>query len=377
MNRSTPGLRVLALGAVLLGFACEDKKSSSETPRPEVDAGQDKYATADPKLTKALQAAAALDGGAENGPPPAGVFAAGAADQRHPKGVPTKIDLINDGGEPRIALAPSMEALTDAAHLSSSYGPAVLEMAMQMGPRTAAPTIDFGIMLAPAKKDEGGNDWLVADVRKASPAKEQLGQLPAGTDKEIASLEGTRVRIHLTPDGRASELELQLGKAARPELGRLAQNAAEALVVATVPLPTKPVGVGAQWFAESRLPLAGIDTVAYRAFRVKSIDGDRVRLALDIKAYATSGDVQLPGVPKGATLEQFDAEGQGELEIVRRDPVARKYDVQERVIMIFQAPGAAQAPTPPGQPQGNMLTAQLQSQATFARGEDLRAAMRP
>jgi hypothetical protein len=169
---------------------------------------------------------------------------------------------------------------------------------------------------------------------------------------------------------------MQLGKASKPELERLAQNAAEALVFATIPLPPKPVGVGAQWIAETRMPLSGLDVIAYRAYRVKSIDGDRVHLTLDVKAYAAGKDVTLTGIPKGATLEQFDGVAKGELELVRGESLARKSDVQQQVVMIFSGPGGAQPPQQPGAPPGNMMTAQLQSQATLVRGDDLRTALK-
>jgi hypothetical protein len=138
-----------------------------------------------------------------------------------------------------------------------------------------------------------------------------------------------------------------------------------------VPLPPQPVGVGAQWIAETRMPLSGLDVLAYRAYRVKEIDGDRLHLTQDVKAYAAGRDVQLQGVPKGATLEQFDAQSGGELDLVRGESLARKSVVQQRVIMVFQAPGGPQTPTATGQ-MGNMLTAQLQSKATLVRGEDVR-----
>jgi hypothetical protein len=248
-----------------------------------------------------------------------------------------------------------------------------------MGQRVAMPTIDLVLALGPAKRDEGGADWLVTEFKRASPAKDQLGQLPAGTDKEIASLEGTQVRMKVTTDGRESSVLVTLGKGTHSELDRLAQSAAEALVFATVPLPTKPVGVGAQWIAETRMPLSGVDVIAYRAYRVKSVAGNRVHLTLDVKSYATSTDVLLPGIPKGATLEQFDAEGQGEMELARGEALARMSDVQQRVVMVFATAGSLPPSSQPSQSAkqaGNMLTAQLQGQATLVRGEDMRAAMR-
>ena len=361
MVRTISALLVLGLGGLCTG--CEEKKPSSEALR--VDAGSpDKYATADPKLANALQAAASASA-SPNGPPPEGIFEEGAADRRHPAGVPTKVDLISEGSAPRINLT-TADASGDPR--TRTFGRARMETLIQSGPRNAV-VVDFDWVLGPAKKDEGGLDWTVAEIKKAAPSEQQLGQLPPGTDKDVASLDGSLIRIKMTADGRESELQVQLSKSARPELARFTMNAAEALLFATVPVPPKPVGVGAQWIAETRMPLSGLDVIAYRAYRVKEIDGDRVHLTLNVKAYAASTDVKLQGVPKGATLQQFDAQSQGELELVRGEVMARKSDVQQHAVMVFQAPGAAGAPSQPG---GNMLTAQVQSQATFVRGDDLR-----
>jgi hypothetical protein len=375
-------------GAALLGVACDDKKTQ---PAAILEAGvADKYATADPRLEKALQAAASASPPSENGPPADGIFAPGVADKRHPKGDPTKVDILNEGAEPRVDLgggaSPGDSSTGDAAR--SSYGPALMELAMQTGPRSAAPTVDLGLMLGPAKKEGGeGAGWLIAEVQQASPAaaNTQLGELPQGTEQAIAMLRGSQARVKLTADGRESDVQSGLSKQAPPDLERLAQNAAEALVFATIPLPGKPVGVGAQWIAETRMPLSGLDVISYRAYKIKAIDGRRVQLSMDVKAYATGPSTQLQGLPKEATLQQVDAQGQGEMELVRGEILARKSNVQQRIVLTFQTPNPGPQPgeaPPPDQPQpppGAMMKAQLPmlSQATFVRGEDLRAALHP
>jgi len=364
----------VALAAPLAGsmVACEDKKPTTEAAKGDGGAGADKLATADPKLAKALQAAASASAGNDTGPPPAGVFADGAADKRHAKGAPTKVETVTDGSAPKVTLAPAGDAATDAAR-ATSYGLAGLEtMAVQSG--HPMPAIDFTLMLGPAKKDDGGSDVLVATVRAAKPAQQQLGQMPPGLAPAIASMQGSEFRMKVTPDGREIDMATALGKGSRPELDSLAQNAAEALVVDTVPLPDRPVGAGAQWIAESRMQMQGIDVVAYRAYRIKSIDGDRLHMTLDVKAYAADKNVQVQGLPDGSNLEQFEAEGQGELDLVRGEILARKADVKEQIVLVFSGPGGATPPQQPGQPPGNMMTAQVQGQSTFLRGDDLRQA---
>jgi hypothetical protein len=242
--------------------------------------------------------------------------------------------------------------------------------------RSATPTIDYGLVLGPPKKSEGAADWLIGEVRKATPAKEQYGQLPEGSDKDIASLDGTEIRLQLTPDGRVDDEQVQLGKTTRPELDRIAQSAADALLLFTVPVPSAPIGVGGQWIAETRMLWVGVDVLAYRAFQVKSIDGDRVDLSLVIQAYAANQDEQLPGVPKGATLEQFEAQAQGECELVRGELLPRKAALELRMTLIFHAPteGAPSDMSPKSQSQAGMMAAKFQGQATLLRGDDLRAA---
>ncbi len=378
MNRVKSALfaiGVLALAAPLAGgvLGCDEKKPSSDTARTDAGA-TDKYATADPKLTKALQAAASSSATSDNGPPPEGVFASGAANRRHPKGVPTKVDVLSDGADPKVSLAIAPDAAADAAR-ATSYGPAALEIAQQQAQRPG-PTLDFGLVLAPAKPADGGPDFLVATVASCGLAKEQMGQAPPGLDKDIAGLQGSELRLKVTPDGRQSDLLVQLGKTSKADYDRLVLNAAEALAMSVVPLPGKPVGVGAQWIAETRTPLSGLDVVEYRAFKVKSVDGDRVHLTIDIKAYATDKTVQLAGLPPGATLEQFDALGQGDLELLRGETMARKADVQERVVMVFAPAGGVPKPEPGQPPTQGMMTAQIVTQATLVRGDDLRQALK-
>jgi hypothetical protein len=384
MRAPMQGFGALLAAMALAGVACE-KQQKSAARASDAGAEVTKFVTADPKIEKALQAVASAAPD-DKGPPPDGVFGPGLADRRHPRATPTKVDLVSDGAEPRVLIVAPGEAARGA-----SYGPAGLELAAQMGARIALPTVDMSLVLGPAKKDDGGSDWIVGDVKKVVPAREQFGELPPGTDREIAKLAGTLLRVKTGADGLGTDVGLVLSKSAPPELERLAQNGNEALQLATVAPPPRAVGVGAQWIAESRMSMAGVDVVAYRAYRVKSVTGDRVRVSMDLKGYATSSDLQLSGVPQGAKLVQMSAEGQGEMELVKGELVARKADIQERVVMVFQSPAApatsAQAaPDPfgsgsadPGDqkpPAGSAMTAQIVSQATLVRGDDLRAAMK-
>jgi hypothetical protein len=382
MNRKALAFVTLALVAA----GCDDNKKSSDSPKPDASATRnDKMATLDPKLEQALAATASASAGGANdqGPPPGGVFPPGIADKRHPKGAPMKIEMGAEGSAPRVTLGGG-DADGGAAAATSGVpsGTAKLSVAMRTGPRTALPTIDFNVVYGPAKPDKKDNkddkgagaagtdtDLLVVDVKKAAPAADQLGQLPPGTDKEIGALAGSQLRLHCTPEGRTGDLSLQLSKTANPDLERLASSAGEAMLLTIVPRPPKPVGVGGYWLAESRMTWMGLDVITYRSYRVKNIDGDKVTLTFDVRQYAADRTPTLAGLPKGATLDQYESAAQGELDLVRGDLVAHGAEVSQHVTFVFQAEGGKpqQPPAQPGQPPPGAMQAQIEVETKLAR----------
>ncbi len=200
-----------------------------------------------------------------------------------------------------------------------------------------------------------------------------MAQLPPEAGKQIAALAGSTIRVKLGPDGRESDVRVDRARGAAAELDQIVQGASEAVVFATVPLPSKPVGMGAQWIAESRMLISGVDVIVYRAYRITELSGDRVRLSLDAKAYATTKEVTLPGLPPGASLEQYEAQLSGDISLARGEWVARSAQLQEHLTLVLSsAQGTPPAGAPPGQPPGGMMSAQLQTQATFVRGDDQR-----
>jgi hypothetical protein len=368
----------VALAPVLFVLACNDDKKTSDSAKADASATRDKNATLDPKLEQALAAAASASASSASGdgPPQTGVFAAADADKRHPRGAPMKVEMGSEGSAPRVSLAP------DADAASSPAGAARLTVGMRTG-RVALPTIDFAVVYGgpkpdakDAKKDDKTAapppptpDTLVVALKKVTPAADQRGSLPPGSDKEIGALAGSEIRFRCPPDGRTGELSLLMPKSASPDLELLATNAGEAMLLAIVPVPPKPVGVGGYWLAESRMPWFGVDVIAYRAYRVKSIEGDKVTITFDVRQYATEREPKLAGLPRGATLDQYEAVGQGELELVRGDIVARAATISHRVTMVLQGEGAGaqQPPGQPGQPQRGMIQAQIEMDSKLAR----------
>lgn len=358
-------MRRLFLFVTLLSVAagCDESKKPQATTDAAIDPKS--AAAIDPKLEKALASATdAGSGTSDKGPPPGGIFAPGAADAVHAKGAPTKIEMGLEGEAPRIMLGPSAGD-GGATGKPSGGGPARLVVATSMGRGLAMPTLELALT------NSGASDTapFIGEVKKISAARDQ--RLPEGMEAELGKLTGSELRFKMRLDGRTDDPSVKLAKGAIPDLERLLTNAVESLMLAAVPAPPKPVGVGGVWMAETRTTWTGLDVVMYRAYKIKSIDGDKVSITFDAKQYAASKDVNLAGVPKGATLQQFEAAAKGEMELSKNDLMAKSMELLQQTVMLFDAGDVPGQPPPPknqkGEPQRNMATAQLQTEAKLIR----------
>jgi hypothetical protein len=336
---------LLLLGVVVLSsLGCEEKKTSAPAPKPD---GSAQKSPSDLKLEKAMAASAASASkqAAKAGPPEGGVFAPGAADAVMPRGGGVKIEMGSDGSEPRAAI------LSSAA---SWKGSVLLTVGVRLGPKNALPTMDYTAALGPEKKKgdregsagAGGGSaaaevaFFLGDVGKAALSADQPGQLPEGVAKDVARMKGSELRWRAGDQGIALDPASKLSKEAAPDMARSLDAAAEAMFFASVPPPPKPVGAGGFWIAGSRQMLSGVEVISYRLYKVKSVGPEGVQLTVESHQYAVSGELTMPGIPKGAVLQQYEALAQGELELPPKESLAVRGHIAQQTVLGLRLEGA-------------------------------------
>jgi hypothetical protein len=302
--------------AVLGLCGCEEKKSDST---PAGDAAAQTGPALDPDLAEAVEAAGAKKkpsgGSAEKGPPPNGIFESGAANAELAKGAAPKITLGSEGSEPKVKLI-------TAAPAPGYKRSGSVELTIRAG-RSQLPAITTELSVeapraAPAKPgaaapEANGGTAVHAKVVKATVAPG--GATAAELDKMIGKMKGSRVTFRVLPSGASDGFNVELAKDASKELDALLRPLSEILAAVAMPFPDKPVGKGAFWMVTSRETVTGVDVVTYRMVRVEGVEGDSATLNLSIKRYAASTDLDLPGVPPGAKLDQFQSVAEGELTV--------------------------------------------------------------
>ena len=115
-----------------------------------------------------------------------------AADRRHPKGTPTKVDVVSRRAAIRRCRSPTPADARPTRRARRRTVRPRWSSASRWGRGWRCRRSTSAWSSDPAKKDEGGAGLAGRRRREGhAPPKQQMAQLPPGMDKEIASLQGT------------------------------------------------------------------------------------------------------------------------------------------------------------------------------------------
>jgi hypothetical protein len=315
MRRCVEIFSLLSLAsAVLVG--CEKPESRREDSAAASDAGASKVSD-EPDLEKAVESVGASRptagaNGAADGPPPAGIFAPGAADKAMPKGAAATLTLGSDGAAPRVQLGPTAKPGTK--HAGS------IEVATQSDPRQGAIPIALALTLEalkPKADADAGAPTLTAMVAKVTGATINAPGVPPEAAAAVAKLKGSRVDYQVSADGAGSNFHYEASKGVDPAFKEAVQSLSDALMVLALPFPSKPVGAGAYWMVTTRDAVSGIDVVTYRLVKVEKVEGTLVTLNLSTKRYAASPAFDVEGLPPDAphVMSEFHGGTDGSLTV--------------------------------------------------------------
>jgi hypothetical protein len=328
----------------------------------------------DPNIDKAVKSVAgksSSSAGMSDGPPPNGVFAPGEADQKVPPGAPVKVELIDKGAEPRVALQPVLQLaapttlriavqrpVNEQAMLTIDYTLAVFvgaEPGADGGKGKTAPAAT-GAPSATASAEPAppptGPQPVFFVIKSAEMLRDPKGPRPSeDLDKLLATLKGARVKATMMPSGALAGISTELPKGTAAELGDLALALGEALEVFFSPMPSEPVGVGAYWIASDRTATTGMNVVRYRVTRIQALQGDEVACTVEVRLYAVDA-TELPPIQGDQQLVLAGLDAQGKAELTRKTSgvLPTSGQMQMKIVMQIAPAGNAQV-----QPQAIQL----------------------
>ncbi|MRG91066.1 hypothetical protein [Polyangium spumosum] len=357
------GASLIALGLVLSlsTIGCQEEKKPAA---PVTDAGADAQTgpVVGGKLGEALAQAAQAppvqdagpkDGGA-GGPPETGIFEPAAADAAHAPNAAPKLELFGEGADPKVPLS--------YAFAGGDERKTTLLLQVRAAQTGLPPVIvDLAFKAEKSKDDKKKSDPAAGAAPAGQPVVVKLaavkpirGDLPA----ELKNIKDSVIRYRLGPSGTATDLVVEYPKESNAMIELMVSSLADAVLAATVPLPEKPIGVGAYWMVTDRARSSGVDVLRYRVAKVEKLDGKRATLSLEVRQYATNTTLGLPGLPKdvSVSLDRFESRGKGEIEVGDTKFMPDRGQIALVMQSLLKSPG---------QPAGQQLVIQTETKAAL------------
>lgn len=358
--------RTSALALVLFfSFGCDSgqKKATPDAPSGSASADQNAHLE-DGRLGAALNKASSATAGSAtlNQPPPNGIFAPGVADKLFPASAAPKLELFDEGIEPRVKLHAS--GFDQVQKMS-------MNLRIQLQDKDLLPPLVFNVEIAPpgvtvitTDKPEGkdGKDKkagakgaapaasaATSAAASAGPAVPPPAELPAGADRPLVAtvtgvsvagmdaknvppqfqelidvMRGATISFTLTKTGPAA-FTRKFAKQADQEILQLLDlefgTMEDTLSGMYTAAPDKPVGENGYWMVTDRRSSFGSDVIRYRVFKVVKVEGDHPIIEITQKQYAAEEKSTLiasSDMPD-AVMGTYQANGKGLIEIAPRN----------------------------------------------------------
>lgn len=134
----------------------------------------------------------------------------------------------------------------------------------------------------------------------------------------------------------------------------------EALEASTLGYPSEPVGAGGFWLITTRGTVSGTEVISYQLVKLTAVNGNELTLSVNTKRYATSTKLDLPGVPPGAELDQFQSTSDATLTAQKGSPFATSGTSKQTFLAALM---------PAGGQQDQRLAVQSAADVTLAFGK--------
>lgn len=240
---------------------------------------------------------------------------------------PGDIKLIDAGAEPRRALRYDLSKAAGGRLRMTTASKMSVEVQGQKRKAGVVPKLEMVADLKVRERNTQGTRFVI-DLLAHRPRVRNKKQLPELLQKaldqalgKVGKLKGKSV---VTDRGVVKDLDFDLSKVpagARQIVAELQGN----LGRMTAPLPKEPVGIGARWVVNDSVTQQGMKLTQLAVYELVELEGTKGKAKVRMRQKAPKGQVQLPGLPKGAKTElvRMTSWGKGETEFDLKTPVPR------------------------------------------------------
>lgn len=248
-----------------------------------------------------------------------GVLPAGAADKVLPVGGKPIVKLLEPGAEPRSDLSYVLVKGSSQKMVMTMDMSMAMKVQGQNLPATALPRMSMGMDASTIDKSPAGEFKIDSHLSSVSvdAAGGQQEQMAKALRPQLEAMKGLSMSYWVNPKGHVHDVKLGMPSSMPPAAQQLLTGMSQSFESMVIPLPSEPVGVGAQWQVISRTATGGADLLQSAVYTLKSRSGARATLEVKLIQLAASDTIRGPQMPAGmsAKVKGFHSGGGGTTQI--------------------------------------------------------------
>jgi len=225
------------------------------------------------------------------------------------------VELISEGEAPRRALRYDIEAEhTGAMLLTSNFNMRIMVNGQDQSPQPIpGQRMRMSLRAVDVERDGDVRYRAVIDNAEAAPGDFPPQMMEIITNA-LEPLEGTTIQGLMSARGLPVNISVEAPENAQPQAMQMLSDVEQIATQIGSPFPTEPVGVGARWRTAQTIAIGAFDIMQTTRYEVLSMDGDIVRLKVDVQQTADDQPIEAPGLPPEAEarLVSYAGTGQGE-----------------------------------------------------------------
>jgi hypothetical protein len=234
---------------------------------------------------------------------------------------PDGLKVVKQGRKPRQALRFQVE---QGAQQRLS-----MNMALKLGMSVNGTTM-------PAQSAPLQSLDLECTVMNVAPNGDISYEMRLDGSGDLAGVSGSAI---VTDRGVTKHVSLDLPPSVDPAMRQVMDTMKRSIEQFSSPFPEEEVGLGAKWKHKAMIDVMGMKVEQVTTFTLVALRGPRGRLKVEIEQEIDSDDLDVPGLPAGASveLEEFTSKGSGYIVFDLRQVVPPKAELDLAIELEMRA----------------------------------------
>ena len=231
----------------------------------------------------------------------------------------TTVTLLESGAEPRRVLRYKFQANRTERMVMQTDMAMAVEIEGLKRPETPLPSTRMTMAIDSKEvSPEGALHYeFTLEQTEVVPNPGDYSPTIKSIKNQMDTMLGVSGSVTVTSRGFSTDVKINIPRGVSPQVRQLIDDMKQSMSQISVPLPDEPIGKGARWQVTTPIETPAMKLTQIATYTLSEIQGDTVKLDVQLKQSAPPQESRPPGAPPGVTviMESLSTSGSGTIEL--------------------------------------------------------------